>query len=75
MLRLMHKRGLNPPAHLPPSQVIAAAAQRYPRAAMALQDWHSCFEAAVYKPLATEPGLLRRQLVVLRRKVARMSRR
>lgn len=75
MLRLMHKRGLNPPAHLPPSQVIAAAAQRYPRAAMALQDWHSCFETAVYKPLATEPGLLRRQLVVLRRKVARMSRR
>ena len=75
MLRLMHKRGLNPPAHLPPSQVIAAAAQRYPRAAMALQDWHSCFEAAVYKPLATEPGLLRRQLVVLRRKVARTSRR
>lgn len=75
MLRLMDKRGLNPPAHLPPSQVIAAAAQRYPRAAMALQDWQSCFEAAVYKPLAAEPELLRRQLVVLRRKVARMSRR
>lgn len=75
MLRLMHKRGLYPPAHLPPAQAIAAAAQSYPRAAAALQDWQHCFEAAVYKAPATDPGLLRRQLVVLRRKVARLSRR
>ena len=75
MLRLMQKRGLNLPAHLPPAQVIAAAAQRYPRATAALQDWQHCFEAAVYRPPATDPELLRRQMVVLRRKVARMSRR
>ncbi len=75
MLRLMRKRGLYPPAHLPPSQVIASAAQRYPQAAAALQDWQHCYEAAVYKPPATDPELLRRQLVLLRRKVARLSRR
>lgn len=74
MLSLMRKRGLSPAPHLPPAQVIDKAAQRYPRAASALQDWQQCFEAAAYRPPATDQELLRRQLALLRRKVARLSR-
>ena len=74
MLRLMRKRGLYPALYLPPAQVVDEAARRYPRAASALQDWQQCFEAAAYRPPATDQKLLRRQLALLRRKVARLSR-
>jgi protein-glutamine gamma-glutamyltransferase len=74
MMRLLQRRGAVLAGHLPPAMMVAQAARRFPAAAAALQDWQRCYEAVAYRRPGNESALLRRQLVLLRRQVARRLR-
>ncbi|MFN3712927.1 MAG: DUF3488 and DUF4129 domain-containing transglutaminase family protein [Alcanivoracaceae bacterium] len=71
MVRLLRRRGLAAEDHLSPAALARQGTERWPRAAAPLQDWQHCYERAAYRPMTGDQELIRRQLIRLRREVAK----